>query len=341
MRAKHPNDSWRPSASVQALKQRAEFIQQIRQFFNQRGVLEVETPQLSRHCVSDPHLHALSTQHFEPGSTQSTELYLQSSPEYAMKRLLASGSGDIFQICKAYRNDEVGRLHNPEFTMLEWYRVGFDMQRLINEVAELVCLLLDKPKIEQFTYKQLFMEYCELDPTTCKLSELDALASDCGLSDYSMSLRAQFADVESQLQQRVIKDGLLQVIFNQQIEPRIGQELPAVVSHFPASQAALATINADGLTANRFELYFKGIELANGFEELCDADLQRTRFNNDNTERQLLGLPEIRLDERFLASLEHGLPDCAGVALGVDRLLMLALNKSNIKDVLSFNYNNA
>ncbi len=318
------------------LRQRAAILQHIRQFFLTRNVLEVETPSLSRHTITDPYLQALSTLHTEPGATSSTQLYLQTSPEYAMKRLLAAGSGDIFQLAKVFRDDEVGRLHNPEFTMLEWYRIGFDMQALIDEVAALLMLLLPIDRVEQATYSQLFERFCHFNPIAISVSALISQCTQRNLTNYVKSLQQSLAS--SDFNEILLKDSLLQVLFNQEIEPHIGQHVPMVVTHFPASQASLASLAEDSSTANRFEVYFKKIELANGFHELTDPNSQKARFEADNQQRSALGLPQNEIDQRFIGALQKGLPPCAGVAVGIDRLIMLALNKTSIRDVLSFDY---
>jgi lysyl-tRNA synthetase class 2 len=331
---------WQPTASINALRERAAIIRTIRAFFHARNVLEVETPSLSSHTVTDPYIEAMSTQHTEPGASDSAPLYLQTSPEYAMKRLLAAGSGDIFQIGKAFRDDEVGRLHNPEFTMLEWYRVGFSMQTLIDEVAALLVEVLPIAEVEQFTYCELFERILAFNPLTIHITELLSYCNSCGLGDYAESLQANIQVIQASDNQLLLKDGLLQVIFSQQIESQIGELKPAIVTHFPASQASLATLTASGQTANRFEVYFKGIELANGFNELTDASEQRNRFEQDNQKRKALGLSVKPIDSYFLQALSAGLPKCSGVALGIDRLVMLACNKTSVGEVISFSHLN-
>lgn len=332
------HSQWRPSCTPDTLRQRANIIASIRLFFTERNALEIETPCLSKYSVTDPHLHALTTLQTPPGSVNASRLYLQTSPEYAMKRLLAAGTGDIFQITKAFRDDEVGRHHNPEFTLLEWYRLGYSMQALIDESADMLMMVLGLEAVEQFTYQAVFQEYCGFDPLNISLPELVLFAEQHGLSDYIKALTKNKQNSLSQAQDSMLKDSLLQVLFNQEIESQIGQQYPTVVTHFPASQAALATLNDDGLTANRFEIYFKGIELANGFNELTDPKLQVTRFEDDNKVRQSLGLQPIEIDAYFINALQHGLPPCSGIALGIDRLIMLALGKKHISEVVSFSH---
>lgn len=319
---------WRPSATMARLQQRAAIIQQIRAFFYARDVMEVDTPALSQASVSDVNLRAFSTEFNDPGSPQPLTLYLQTSPEFAMKRLLCAGSGAIFQMSKAFRNEEAGRWHNPEFTMLEWYRPGFDHFKLMDEVADLVLPILGLSGAQRLTYQQAFLQVLDYDPIDASLIELQQLCSELGYQE--------LAERESD------KDVLLNLLFSQHIEPTISHDQACFVYDFPASQAALARLNPnDPRVAERFELYYRGVELANGFHELSEPQEQRQRFLEDNQKRQLQGLPQITVDELFLAALESGLPDCAGVALGVDRLIMLALGCGQVAEVLAFSYSRA
>ncbi|MCW9717038.1 MULTISPECIES: elongation factor P--(R)-beta-lysine ligase [unclassified Avibacterium] len=320
------NEQWRPTASIQNLLARAKIMAEIRRFFTDRGLLEVETPILSEFGVTDVHLATFSTEFTSPFKHQSKTLWLSTSPEYPMKRLLAAGSGAIFQLCKVFRNEEAGTKHNPEFTMLEWYRPHFDMYRLINEVDDLLQQILDCAPAESMTYQFAFQEYVGLDPLSASREELIAKAKEYHLEQ---------AENEE-------RDTLLQFLFSAVVEPNIGQERPVAIYHFPATQAALAQISSeDHRVAERFEFYYKGIELANGFNELTDANEQRHRFEQDNRQREQLGLPIRQLDERFLAALQAGVPNCAGVALGVDRLIMIALGAKNISEVVAFSIENA
>ena len=321
-------ENWGPTATIETLKARARVIQRIRQFFIKKQVLEVETSALSQATITDLHVHAFKCTFNNPLSPEPTTLYLQTSPEYAMKRLLCAGSGAIFQICKAYRNEEAGRNHNPEFTMLEWYRPGFDHFDLMTEVDELLGLILDCPAAEKVTYQSAFKQYLGRDPLDSNLYELKTLAAEHGY--------AAIAANENN------PDNLLNLLFSQHVEPNIGQSRPCFVYDFPANQAALARIkSADPRVAERFELYFKGFELANGFHELSNVTEQRERFEQDNSKRQTAGLAAMPMDENLLSALAHGLPDCAGVALGIDRLLMLALQKKDIAEVMAFPIINA
>lgn len=315
--------NWQPTASIEMLQKRARILKQIRQFFYARNVLEVETPSLSQHGVTDLHLENLSARYTGPGFAKGVDLHLQTSPEFAMKRLLAAGSGCIFQLAKAFRDDEFGRQHNPEFTMLEWYRVEFNRAQLMGEVAELVKAVLNVPHCDAFTYQQLFLSHLQLDVLTC--------------SFYDLSQKIHELNRQDILELADDKTGLLQVIFAELIEPKIAQDVPCFVYHFPAEQASLARLNSDDpRVAERFELYFKGIELANGFDELTNADEQLKRFEHDNALRLTHGKTAKSIDMRLIAALNAGLPQCSGVALGVDRLIMLALGASSIEEVIAF-----
>jgi lysyl-tRNA synthetase class 2 len=320
--------TWQPGASIHTLRQRSKYLAMIRGFFAERDVLEVETPQLAKHAVTDPHLFSFETEFVGPGNARGLSLFLQTSPEYAMKRLLCAGSGSIYQICKAYRNEEAGRLHNPEFTLLEWYRLGFNHFDLMDEMAELLVLVLGCQLPRRLSYQQAFRHYLDIDPLEATLSQLQERVRDLGIVDFAT--------------QETDPDVLLQLLFSHCIEPQIGQQSPCMIYHFPASQAALARIHVeDPRVAERFEVYYKGIELANGFHELADADEQRKRFEQDNAKRKILGYPPVIADETLLQALQRGLPDCAGVALGIDRLLMLAMDVANIDAAQAFSLSRA
>ncbi len=297
---------------------------EIRRFFIDRGVVEVETPILSKFTVTDIHLLSFETQFVTPIIANNTKLYMITSPEYHMKRLLAAGSGPIYQIIKAFRNQEKGRYHNPEFTMLEWYRPHYDMYRLIDEVDDFLQQILDCQPTERISYQQAFQRYLNIDPIAIELEKKQ-------LHDAAVQLGLNNTGKEEN------KDVLLQFLFTIGVEPNLGKYKPTVIYHFPASQAALAKISKeDNRVSERFEVYFKGIELANGFRELTDAEEQRKRFEHDNQMREKMGLPKQAIDERFLAALGEIIPDCSGVALGIDRLVMFILNAEKISDVISF-----
>jgi len=315
--------SWQPSANWQVAKQRAALFTKIRSFFAKREVVEVDTPLLCQHTVTDLHLEPFASI-FNHSDNGQVEMYLQTSPEYAMKRLLASGYGDIFQICKSFRNESHGRFHNPEFTMLEWYRKGFNHSQLIAEVAALLEEMLGTDSHNVYTYQELFLMYTSIDPLNTDLEECKSFINAHGkYSDWLHEERSL--------------DTLLQFIFCEFIESSIDPSIPCFVELFPASQASLAVINeSDSRVANRFECYYQGIELANGFEELTNSEEQIKRFEQDNQFRALNGLRQQIIDSAFISALKSGLPHCSGVALGLDRLLMLATGSSHIDDVISF-----
>jgi len=312
------NRFWLPSASIDVLKKRADILSTIRQFFSERKVMEVDTPSLSQSTVTDPYLDSFTTQY----SLATQALYLQTSPEFHMKRLLAAGSGAIYQICKAFRHEEFARYHNPEFTILEWYRPGFDHFALMQEVDALVTMILNCPSAEKISYQTVFKQHLQIDPLTIDLQALKELS--------------EMHDLGAWLQKED-KDTLLQVLFSEIIEPQIGLQRPCFIYHFPASQASLAQLHSqDRRVAERFELYYQGIELVNGFHELSDPIEQQRRFEQDNLKRSQLGYQQNKIDPHLLQALSAGLPDCSGVALGIDRLLMLALNCKHIDEVIAF-----
>ncbi|AKA38988.1 elongation factor P--(R)-beta-lysine ligase [Yersinia ruckeri] len=315
--------SWQPSAPIANLLKRAAIMAEIRRFFADRGVLEIETPAMSQATVTDIHLSPFETRFVGPGAADGMTLYMMTSPEYHMKRLLAAGSGSIYQMGRSFRNEEAGRHHNPEFTMLEWYRPHYDMYRLMNEVDDLLQQVLDCSSAETLSYQQAFLRHLDVDPLSADKAQLCEAAAKLDLSN--------IADTEDD------RDTLLQLLFTVGVEPHIGRDKPAFVYHFPASQAALAEISTeDHRVAERFEVYFKGMELANGFHELTDANEQLKRFEQDNRRRSVLGLPQNPIDMHLIDALQHGMPDCSGVALGVDRLVMLALGAERLSEVIAF-----
>lgn len=274
---------WRPSATTAQLRQRAQLLAETRSFFAQRKVIEVQTPVLAEHSVTEPDVQSIQV----PGYG-----YLQTSPEYQIKRLLAAGMPSCYQLGPVFRHGERGRLHNPEFTMLEWYRLGYDHAQLMYEVADLVDALLGSKPYQRLTYQEL-------------IGNADG--------DSRAALDLAFAEA---------CEGLTPGRF--------------FITDYPGDQAALARINPDGKTAARFELVIDGVEVANGYWELRNAEEHRRRFATDIEVRQQRQLPTMAVDDAFLAALEHGLPECAGVALGFDRLVMLAAGATNLSDVLSF-----
>lgn len=307
--------SWLPSAPRSALVARQKMYQTIREYFLQRAVLEVETPLLCTAPVADPNITPM----------QVEQRWLHTSPEYAMKRMLCAGYGDIYQICKVFRDGEAGRRHNPEFSMLEWYRVGWSHRQLMDEVAELLQLLLAARFAElpclHLTYAQAFNTYAQLNVHNC--------------SDAEIAQRGQqLANADLELD----RDGWLDIIMSHQIEPALPHNTLVFIDQFPASQAALAQLTKDEhgvLVAQRFEVFFNGMELANGYQELTDAQQQLQRFQHE-----LRGTQRPH-DAHLIAALEHGLADCAGVALGLDRVLLHLLEAEHIAQVVSFDWSRA
>ncbi|MES9906718.1 MAG: EF-P lysine aminoacylase EpmA, partial [Sedimenticola sp.] len=302
------SESWRPTATPDTLRARGRLLSVIREFFRQLDVMEVDTPACSRSAGTDPALESFTIRYNGPGAVSGQALYLHTSPEFPMKRLLAAGSGPIYQICKVFRDGEAGRYHNPEFTLLEWYRPGFDHHRLMDEVEMLIMEVLPASlPVKRVSYADLFREHLAIDPHSCTLEQLRNCARQLpGVASLDLP------DI----------DAWLNLLLTHLIEPNLGEGL-CFVYNYPASQASLARLAEGNPTvAERFELYLGGVEIANGFHELTDAAEQRHRFQQEQEKRRQLGLPIVPMDEALLQALEAGLPDCAGVALGVDRLLM-------------------
>lgn len=315
---------WQPTASRAALRERAGLLSYLRQFFAARDVLEVETPLLARHGVSDLHLDCIMAHPGPASDFPGGTVYLQTSPEYHMKRLLAAGSGAIYQVFRAFRDGERGVRHNPEFSLLEWYRPDFDDRALMDEVGELVCGWLGIDAPARLTYREAFLQHVGLDPFTLPLDELrDAVSGRAG--------NPVFAD-------NFDRDTCLDFLMTHAVEPALVGEGAVFIHDYPASQAALArTRDAGGCAvAHRFELYLDGLELCNGYWELTDAAEQARRFEADNALRRAHGKPEMAADDYLLEALRHGLPTCSGVALGLDRLLMCKLGTRDIRDVVAF-----
>jgi len=327
-------EAWRPSASLETLKARAALLARIRAFFAERAVLEVDTPIVSAYATVDCHIDSLRT---------TEGRWLQTSPEFPMKRLLAAGSGPIWQLCHVFRAGDDGRLHNPEFMMLEWYRPGWDHHRLMSEVEELVQVCVhdrENPPFPPFSkggmggtfkrrsYRDAWLELAGVDPFAASLGE------------FATALGAHHALPENAA--RFDHEAWLDFGMGFVVGPRLGRDAPCFVHDFPASQAALARVRAGAPPlAERFELFWQGLELANGFHELGDAAEQRRRFEQDQERREQAGQPVPPLDAHLLAALESGLPDCAGVALGVDRLLMLLLGLPDVASAMAFDWGRA
>ncbi|MCP5327851.1 MAG: EF-P lysine aminoacylase EpmA [Steroidobacteraceae bacterium] len=318
-----PTD-WRPSATPATLRQRARLRAAMRDFFAARGLLEVETPLLVGAPVTDPHLQSARVD-----LGDGVRRWLHTSPEYAMKRLLAAGSGDIWQACRVMRaGAERGRHHNPEFTLVEWYRQGYSLQQIAAETAALVDSLLvvagaPARGLEFLTYREALRRHAGVDPLDADLAALRAAVADLGLDAATLAAAS--------------RDDLLDLLVATRVGPALGFGALCALTHYPASQAALARLDpADPRLALRFELYGDGLELANGFEELADAGEQAARFAADNARRDALGRETLPIDTRLLAALEQGLPGCAGVAVGFDRVVMLASGATSIDEVLAF-----
>jgi len=319
--------TWRPAATLQTLHTRAAMLREARDFFAERDVLEVETPILAAAAVSDPQIESLSA----GVSGFSRRFYLCTSAEFAMKRLLAAGSGDIFQIGKVFRDEQHGRWHNPEFTMIEWYRLGLDDSAMMQETEELLARLLAPHRrlgtALRLTYRQALDRHAGIDIGTASEAELGAAAVKHGIvCDANLD-----------------RNGRLDLLMGLVVGPRLGRGgSPTFICDYPPSQASLARIKPGAPpVAARFELYLDGVELANGFHELSDAPEQRARFEQDLKTRRSRGQREMPLDARMLAALAQGLPDCAGVALGFDRLVALAVGADSLRAAMAFPIENA
>ena len=311
---------WQPTTSIGRLKARARLLGDIREYFAQRSVLEVETPLISMAGNTDPEINSIRV---------DNSGYLRTSPEFALKRLLAAGSGDIFELGRVFRDGESGRFHNPEFTLLEWYRTGFSYHQLMDEVADLVRHCgrgkFDQWPLQKISYRQLFLRHIELDPFSADIRALSAAAEKHGISEIELD-RRQWQNL----------------LISHVIQLALPEKALTFVYDFPTDQAALANIRQDmPPVAERFELYLGQTELANGYQELTNAQEQKRRFEADNAKRNSRGVQTCPVDKHLIAALEHGLPECAGVALGVDRLLLQICNADSLQDILAFPFSNA
>ena len=316
-------ETWQPSASIENLRLRAEVLNQIRYFFTERQVLEVDTPILGRGGSTDPYLDSMQSQCQGGGLIEPLSLYLQTSPEFHMKRLLAAGSGAIWQLARSFRNGEFSERHNPEFAMLEWYRPGFDLEDLMLEVQALLVMVIGDLPFEKISYRELFQCHLNLDPFQTNLLMLQEKAErETGIDGKELD-----------------RDTCCDLLLSHCIEPHLGEDRFTFVFDYPASQAALAKVHQDEFgerVAARFECYHQGIELANGYHELTDGEEQARRFTQDNQSRADLGKDEVTPDHHLVAALKSGMPECAGVALGFDRMLMLKAKAKRLSDVISF-----
>ncbi|WP_417598103.1 elongation factor P--(R)-beta-lysine ligase [Oceanospirillum sp.] len=319
---------WKPSASIENLRLRADLLRHIRNFFEECGVLEVQTPVLGRAGSTDAYLSSMQSRCSGGGLNEPLDLYLQTSPEFHMKRLLAAGSGAIWQLSTSFRNGEYSERHNPEFAMLEWYQPGYDLHELMAEVQALISEVLEVERFSCQSYRSLFRQHLDVDPFTSELSQLQRLSHD------KTGITAEDLD----------RDACCDLLMSGCIEPLLGRDEITFVIDYPASQAALAKVKTDDegdQVAARFECYYQGIELANGYHELTDAKEQAKRFAADNEQRQALSLPTVTVDQYLIDALDSGIPECAGVALGFDRLLMLKAGAERLSDVISFSIDRA
>ncbi|WP_256644986.1 EF-P lysine aminoacylase EpmA [Thermomonas paludicola] len=315
---------WQPTATLDALRLRARFNRLVREFFHARNVLEVETPALSLAGNTEPNIASFALEFSGRTDGAPRTRWLRTSPEFALKRLLAAGVGDCYELGRVFRDGEAGGRHNPEFTMLEWYRVGWDHLRLLHETVELVRAALalvgrDVAPVVT-TFRDLYWQRLQLDPLTAGIETLRNALGEVAIDPDGLT-----------------RDDWLDLLMTHRLQPLFGADMLLAVHDWPASQAALARIReGDPPVAERFELYLGPLEIANGYHELCDSAEQCARFERDATMRAQRGLPAIPVDGALLAALEHGLPACAGVAVGVDRLLMALLGTEKIADVLAF-----
>lgn len=319
------SSDWRPTATFEKLQARARTLARIRSFFADREIMEVDTPALSLCETSDPNIQSFCVDHGQDYR------FLHTSPEYAMKRLLAAGIGDIYQITKVYRKNESGRIHNPEFTLLEWYRIGWSYRQLMDEVVLLIHDVLNDavpPKNSlQLSYRQLFQQFAGIEPFGDPLEKIRIRAEQFGLKFQPDCLD---------------RDGYLDLLLSHLIAPALPKDRLTCVFDYPATQAALAIIRqGPSPVAERFEIFWGAMELANGYHELTDATEQQARFMRELEHRKKLGESPIGFDNRLISALDHGLPKCSGVALGLDRLLMLATGAQHINEVLCFPWDRA
>ncbi len=317
-----PRDDFRPTASWSNLRLRAQLLRRLRDFFHVRDFLEVETPLLSADTVVDRFIEPIAVDVGRP-------MWLQTSPEFCMKRLLAAGGDALYQITKAFRRGEQGRLHNTEFTIVEWYRVGDTMRDGMQLLDELGQEMLGRGPATRLSYHDAFLQHAGVDPHTADV---------CTLRDAVVKhLTGQIKSVES-----FDKDGLLNLLLSASVEPHLGHDRPAILYDYPASQAALAQVReANPPVAERFELYVDGIELANGYHELLDPEILRQRISEANEIRAREGMHRLPEESRLLSAMHNGLPACTGVALGFDRLAMIAASARHIHDVTAFPFDRA
>lgn len=330
--------TWQPTASLEMLQIRARLLLMLRAFFAEKDILEVTTPILSRAGNTEPAIASFVTQELEGRTHNIQPSFLNTSPEFAMKRLLAAGYGSMYQITQAFRQDEQGKKHNPEFTLLEWYRINFDHHALMGELNSLIRYVADDflqlDRSQFYTYQDAMIQFASVDPFSANITDLQGACVKAGIDAVGMNTESDSESSE--------KDIWLDLLMSQVVEKNLPLNCPVFIYDYPASQAALAKVNSETPdVAARFELYINGIELANGYHELSDADEQAKRFKLQQQQRKKSGLPGIPADYHLIAALKQGLPDCAGVALGLDRLLMVLTGASHINDVLTFPFDRA
>ncbi|MBL4772572.1 MAG: EF-P lysine aminoacylase GenX [Alcanivoracaceae bacterium] len=319
--------AWKSQSPLQVLKQRAFLLSKIREFFTDKGVLEVETPILSSAGNTDVNIESFTTEKISHDNLMS---YLRTSPEFPLKRLICSGIGDVFEIGKVFRRGEISKTHNVEFTMLEWYRLSFSYFDLIEEVKELfenLLFLFNKPVIttELITFNECFNHYLAINPQEASINDLNKLCNSCAYDGSQLS-----------------RNEALDFLFATQIQPRFNKEALSFVTHYPATQAALAQINPeDRNTSLRFEVFYQGCELGNGYQELTDSEELLRRFGEDNQIRNNNNNSEIQIDHKLITAMRKGMPACSGVAVGIDRLLMVLLGCESISEVITFTAENA
>lgn len=335
-----PSLHFLPTASIETLQTKAEIIRSIRDFFDSQNFFEVHTPVLSRDTVVDLHLDPmkLKTNWGEPETR-----YLQTSPEFLMKRLLSAGAKSIYQISHAFRSDECGPNHNPEFLMLEWYRVGDCYEQGIQFLGDFACHTLPVEEVEELTYSQAFQKYCEIDIQKESLPEVAALSQALGFQLETQNEQDNSSNPDSNPEQASLMfRQYCDFLWTSKVEPNLGQGVASIIYDWPVSESALAVVRNDTFpVAERYELYYNGLELANGYHELLDANVLKERNRKTNRLREKLGKISLPEDSRLIDAMEFGLPACCGVAVGIDRLIMAIMGKKNIQEVISFPWNNA
>jgi len=316
---------WQPTAQIETLKHRARILQNVRAFFAERNVTEVQVPAITTSGITEVHIDSITL------DLLSEQAYLHTSPEYPMKRLLAAGFGDCYYLGSVFRQGESGTKHNPEFCMLEWYRVDFELEYLITEVIDLITEIIPSiSNIQSFTYAEVVANYTGIDIFATSCDELKQVLKDNRI-EYPQAVEQD-------------SDLLLDLVISTLVFPNLDSKLAkeknlTVITEYPKSQASLAKLKIDKQgreVAARFEVFVQGLEVANGYQEMQDAVVLESRFKQDNSRRKHLKKPEMPIDNYLLQAMQAGLPNCSGVALGFDRLLMLALDKTSIREVIAF-----